>query len=119
MRHRKSGKKLGRDKAHRRALLKNLARGFFDNNGKIETTMAKAKAVQPLVEKMINQTKQAGLNDRRRLNRYFNDKDFVNRIVEEFGPKFKDRPGGYTRIVKVKKRRGDGALVVRLEAVEK
>ena len=119
MRHRKAGKKLGRDKAHRKALLKNLARGFFESGGKIETTQAKVKAVQPLIEKMINKTKQGDVNARRWLNRYFQDEKFVNQIVEEFGKKYKDRQGGYTKTVKVKTRKGDGALIVRLEGVEK
>ncbi len=118
MRHRKAGKKLGRDKAHRKALLKNLARGFFEAEGEIETTQAKAKAVQPLIEKMINKTKQGDLNARRWLNKYFQDEKFVNQVVDNYGKRFKDRPGGYTRIVKVKRRHGDGALVVRLQAVE-
>lgn len=118
MRHRKAGKKLGRDKAHRKALLKNLARSFFESGGVIETTQAKAKAVQPLLEKMITRTKYGDLDDRRWLNTYFNDKDFVNQIVKKFGKKYKDKQGGYTRTVKIKKRRGDGALVVRLEGVE-
>ncbi len=118
MRHRKAGKKLGRDKAHRKALLKNLARSFFESGGVIETTQAKAKAVQPLLEKMISKTKKGDLNARRWLNKFFRDQNFVNRIVKEFGRKFKSRPGGYTRMIKVKKRRGDGALIVRLEGVE-
>lgn len=119
MRHRKAGKKLGRDKAHRKALLKNLARSFFEADGGIQTTQAKAKAVRPLIEKMINKTKQGDLKARRWLNKFFQDKDFVNQVVEKYGKRFKDRPGGYTRVVKVKKRQGDGALVVRLQAVEK
>jgi large subunit ribosomal protein L17 len=119
MRHRKAGKKLGRDKAHRKALLKNLARSFFEADGEIQTTEAKAKAVQPLIEKMINKTKQGDVNARRWLNKYFQDEEFVNQVVEDFGKKFKDRQGGYTRRIKVKRRQGDGALVVKLQAVEK
>lgn len=114
MRHRKKGKKLSRDKAQRKALFKNLARSFFLNQGKIKTTLAKAKAVQSHIEKMITRAKKGDLASRRWLFRYFQDEDFVNQIVEDFGKKMEKKPGGYTKITKLKKRRGDNATIARL-----
>ncbi len=118
MRHRKSGRKLGRDTAHRKALFINLARSFFSNQGKVTSTLAKLRAVQPKIEKMITLARKADLVSRRRLYRYFQDQDFVNQVVEKFGKKLEKSPGGYTRIVKLKKRRGDNATVARLELVK-
>jgi len=119
MRHRKKGKKLGRDSSQRRALFKNLVRSFFLNRGKIKTTLAKAKAVQPKVEKTITRAKKGDLASRRKLFSYFQDQDFVNLIVDEFVKDLDDRSGGYTRIIKIKKRRGDDATVACLELVAK
>lgn len=118
MRHRVFGKKLSRDYDHRRALFKNLARAFFGNQGKIKTTLAKAKAVQPLIERMINKATKGDLVSRRWLFRYFQDQHFVNQIVERFGSQFKKRKGGYTRIIRIERRRGDDAVMARLELVE-
>ncbi len=117
MRHRKKGKKLSRDTGQRKALFKNLSRSFFLNQGKIETTLAKVKAVQPRIEKMITRAKKGDLSSRRWLYRYFQDQDFVNQIVKDFGSKLKEKPGGYTKIIKLKKRRGDNATIARLELV--
>lgn len=118
MRHQVFGWKLSRDHDHRRALLKNLARSFFSNQGKIQTTLAKAKAVRPLIERMISKITKGDLVSRRWLFRYFQDQHFVNQIVERFGSQFKKRKGGYTRIIRIKRRRGDDAVMVRLELVE-
>ena len=118
MRHKVSGKKLGRDSDHRKALFKNLARSFFVNQGQLNTTQAKAKAVRSLIEKMISRAKKGDLASRRWLFRFFQDHQFVNQLVGVFGKPFAERAGGYTRIVKLRKRRGDGAVVVRLESVE-
>jgi len=118
MKHRKQGKKLGRNTAQRKSLYKILARGFFINQGRIETTLPKAKAVQPRIEKMITRAKDGSLASRRWLYRYFQDQKLVNGIVDNFGKKFKNKPGGYTRIIKLKKRRGDDATIARLELVD-
>ncbi len=118
MKHRVFGRKLNRDYDHRRALFKNLARAFFINQGKIKTTLAKAKAVQPLIERMITKAKKGDLVARRWLFRYFQDQHLVNQVVKRFGARFKKRDGGYTRIVKIKRRQGDDAIIVRLELVE-
>jgi len=119
MRHRVSGKKLNRDSAHRRALFKNLARAFFANEGRLETTISKAKFVQGLIEKMIARAGKANLVSRRWLFSYFQDQHFVNLIIDRFGKQFRERHGGYTRILKLGRRKGDDALVARLELVEK
>ncbi len=117
MRHRKKGKKLGRDTSQRRSLYINLARSFFVNDGRVKTTLPKAKAVQPKIEKMITKARKGDLNSRRRLYRDFQDQDFVNQIVEKYGKKLKSQTGGYTKIIKLKKRRGDDATVASLELV--
>lgn len=119
MRHRKKGKKLGRDTAQRKSLYKNLAKSFFQNRGKLKTTLAKAKAVQPNIEKMITRARKGDLASRRWLYRYFQNQDFVNQIVDKYGKKLKKKTGGYTRIIKLKKRRGDNATIARLELVNK
>lgn len=118
MRHRKKGKKLGRDSAQRKSLYNNLSRSFFLNQGKVKTTLAKAKAVQPQIEKMISRAKKADLASRRWLYRFFQDQKLVNQIVDDFGKKLAKRPGGYTKVIKLKKRRGDDATLVSLELVE-
>jgi len=118
MRHKVFGEKLSRDHDHRQALFKNLARGFFIHNGQVKTTYAKAKAVQSLIERMITRAKKVDLASRRWLFRFFQDQKFVNNIVKIFGTKFTKRNGGYTRIIKLTKRKGDDAIIVRLESVE-
>jgi len=118
MRHRLSGKKLNRDSGHRRALFKNLARAFFTHQGRLETTLPNAKAVQRLIERMIARAGRADLASRRWLFSYFQDQSFVNLIVDRFGRHFRQRPGGYTRILKLKRRKGDDAVLARLELVE-
>jgi large subunit ribosomal protein L17 len=118
MRHRKKGKKLGRDTAQRKALFKNLARSFFLNEGKVESTLPKVKAVQPKIERIITRARKGDLDSRRRLYAIFQDQKFVNKLAESFGKKLKDRPGGYTKIIKLKKRRGDDATVARLELIK-
>jgi len=118
MRHKVFGRKLNRDHDHRQALLKNLARGFFVHNGQLKTTYAKAKAVQGLIERMITRAKKGDLASRRWLFKFFQDQEFVNSIVETFGAKFAKRSGGYTRIIRLAKRKGDDAVIVRLESIE-
>lgn len=130
MRHRKAGHKLGRTEAHRRATLRNLAAGLFEH-GQITTTVPKAKAVQPFVEKLITRAKKGDLHSRRIVaaklvdrimaddedqverNRYGELRSgpkLVKHVMEEVAPRFADRPGGYTRIVRLGKRRiGDAA----------
>ncbi|MBU2592077.1 MAG: 50S ribosomal protein L17 [Patescibacteria group bacterium] len=119
MRHKVFGKKLNRASDQRQALFKNLAGNFFKNSGRIKTTLAKAKAVQGLIERMISRACRGDLASRRWLFKYFQDQNLVNRIVATFGEQFKDRPGGYLKIVRLKNRKGDNAVVVSMELVEK
>jgi large subunit ribosomal protein L17 len=117
MRHARSGKKLGRDSAHRKALYSNLA-GALIEHGRIETTEAKAKAVKPFAEKMITLGKRGDLHARRQALAALRSNDIVHRLFDEIGPRFADRPGGYTRIVKLGPRHGDAADMVYLELVD-
>jgi len=118
MRHRISGKKLSLDRDKRKALFKNLINSLIIH-GQIKTTEAKAKAVRRLVEKLITKGKEQTLHARRLIAAFLQNKKAVNKIVDELAPLFKKRPGGYTRIVRLGERRGDNALMVKLELVEK
>jgi len=118
MRHRVAGKKLSRDRDHRKALFKNLIRALVIH-GSVKTTESKAKAVRRLVEKLITKSKQGTLHSRRLIAAFLQDKQAVGKIVDELAPLFKKRPGGYTRIVRLGQRQGDNAMMVKLELVEK
>ena len=117
MRHAKSGKKLGRDSAHRKALYSNLA-GALIEHGRIETTAAKAKAVKPFAEKMITLGKRGDLHARRQALAALRSNDVVHRLFADIAPRFSERPGGYTRIVRIGPRQGDAAEMVYLELVD-
>src|ERR687898_2365393 len=117
MRHQRSGKKLGRDSAHRKALYSNLA-GALIEHGRIKTTQAKAKAVKPLAEQMITLGRRGDLAARRHAVSILRSKEIVHHLFEEVAPRFVDRPGGYTRIVKLRPRYGDAADMVFLELVD-
>ncbi|HEY7379782.1 MAG TPA: 50S ribosomal protein L17 [Gaiella sp.] len=117
MRHAKSGKKLGRDASHRRALYANLA-GALITHGRIETTEAKAKAVRPYAEKLITLGKRGDLHARRQAMAELRSNDVVHRLFSEVAPRFAERDGGYTRIVKLGPRFGDAADMAYLELVD-
>jgi large subunit ribosomal protein L17 len=117
MRHRRAGKKLGRDSAHRKALYSNLA-GALIEHGRIKTTVAKAKAVKPFAEQMITLGKRGDLHARRLALAELRSQDVVHQLFAEVAPRFVDRPGGYTRIVKLGPRLGDAAEMVYLELVD-
>jgi large subunit ribosomal protein L17 len=116
MRHRVKGKKLSRDSAQRKALLRSLVTSFLEKE-RIRTTLAKAKATRPLAEKMITLAKKNSLHSRRLALRYLYKREVVKKLFEEIGPRFSERPGGYTRIVKIGPRGGDGAEMALLELV--
>ena len=117
MRHARSGKKLGRDSAHRKALYSNLA-GALITHGRIQTTEAKAKAVKPFAEKMITLGKRGDLHARRKaLSELSQDKFLVHKLFEEIAPRYADRPGGYCRILKLGPRKSDSTEMVFLELV--
>ena len=117
MRHARAGKKLGRDSAHRRALYANLA-GALIEHGRIRTTEAKAKAVKPFAEQMITLGRRGDLAARRQAVSELRSKAIVQRLFDDVAPRFRDRPGGYSRIVKLGPRQGDAAEMVYLELVD-
>ena len=117
MRHRRQGRKLGRDASHRKALYANLA-GSLIEHGRIKTTEAKAKAVKPFAEQMITLGKRGDLHARRLALAELRSQDVVHVLFAEVAPRFADRPGGYTRIVKLGPRQGDAADMVFLELVD-
>lgn len=117
MRHLVRGKKLGRNMAQRKALLRNLVTSFLDKE-RMRTTLAKAKAARPLAEKMITLAKRNTLHTRRQALGFVYKKNVVKKLFEDIGPRFTERPGGYTRIVKIGPRAGDGAEMAVLELVD-
>ena len=117
MRHQRTGKKLGRDAAHRKALYANLA-GALIEHGRIRTTVTKAKAVKPIAERMITLGRRGDLHARRQATSFLRSRDVVHRLFTDVAPRFKDRPGGYARIVKIGPRPGDSAEMAYLELVD-
>ena len=117
MRHGRSGKKLGRDAAHRKALYSNLA-GALIEHGRIRTTEAKAKAVKPYAEKMITLGRRGDLHARRQVLSELHSQEVVHQLFSDVAPRMADRAGGYTRIVKIGPRQGDAAEMVYLELVD-
>lgn len=117
MRHKKKGRKLGRTASHRRALLKNLAMAFF-KKGSIVTTQAKAKEMRKVVEPLITLAKKGTLPSIRLASKTIEDKKVLKKLFEEIGPRYKERPGGYTRIIKIGPRQGDAAPMAIFELVE-
>lgn len=117
MKHRRVGKTLDRNSSARKALLRNLATSvvLYEH---INTTLAKAKAVRPLVEKLITRGKEKSLHNRRELMKTLTVESAVNKILEELGPRYATRPGGYTRIIKLGARKGDGAEIAQLQLVK-
>ena len=117
MRHQKQRHKLSRDSAHRRALLRNLSREVIEHE-RIKTSQAKAKAVKPVVERLITLGKRGDLHARRQaLSELGQDRFVVHKLFEEVAPRYAERPGGYTRIVKLGPRRSDSTEMVFLELV--
>lgn len=123
MRHQIVGRRLGRDSAHRKALFQNLIKQLYTHE-RIVTTEAKARAVRADAEKLITKAKR-GLADggnrvhaQRQVVAYLNDKTIAKKVFDDIAPRFEDRPGGYTRMIKLGKRRGDAADMVILELVD-
>src|SRR5271155_839753 len=117
MRHQRKRHKLSRDSAHRKALLANLSKEVIEHE-RITTSEAKAKAVKPELEKLITLAKRGDLHARRQaLSALGQDKFAVHRLFEEVAPRYADRPGGYSRILKIGRRRSDASEMVFLELV--
>lgn len=118
MRHRKKTVKLNRTSSHRKALFANMVSSLIREEA-IITTIAKARAAQPIAEKMVTLAKRDTLATRRRAISILRDKDAVHKLFAEIGPRFSDRAGGYTRILKLARgRRGDGAEMARLSFLD-
>ena len=114
MRHRAKGRQLSRTSTHRRALLNNMATSLFEH-GRVITTEAKAKELRPFAEKLITLARRGDLHARRLVERKIKDRETLSRLFSEIGPRFAARPGGYTRILKLGHREGDGADIARIE----
>ena len=117
MRHKVAGRKLGRPTGHRKAMYRNLVTDLL-NYEKITTTEAKAKEVRGLAEKMITLGKDGGLHSRRRALSFIFDEKVTEKVFDELAPRYAERPGGYTRIIKLGPRLGDGAAMAQIELVK-
>ena len=109
-------RKLGRDSSARKALLRGIVTSLFQHE-RIETTEAKAKELRKVADKMLTLAKRGDLHARRQVMAYMMDEDVVKKLFDEVAPKYKDRQGGYTRIIKAGVRQGDAALMVIIELV--
>ena len=112
----KRGPRFGGDAAHQKAIMSNLAQELFWDE-KVTTTIAKAKMLRPYAEKMISRARKGTLHDRRLILKDIGDTEVVTKLFDEVAPRYKERPGGYTRIVRVGPRRGDGADMAIVELV--
>ena len=118
MRHRKKGRQLGRQTKHRWALFRNLVTSLLDHE-RIETTEAKAKEIRGFTDRMISLGKEGTLPARRRALGFLRSKAVVSKLFSDVAGRFKDRPGGYTRIIKTRRRIGDGGELVAIELVSR
>ena len=118
MRHRKAGRQLRRTSEQKLALMRNLATSLIEHEA-IETTEAKAKELRPFIEKLITKARSGTLHDRRQAGRHVHKREAADKLFAQIGPRFAKRPGGYTRILKIGHRKGDGAEMARIELVEK
>ena len=114
MRHRAKGRQLSRTSTHKRAMLNNMATSLFEH-GRVVTTEAKAKELRPFAEKLITLARRGDLHARRLVSQKIHDRAALSKLFAEIGPRFAGRPGGYTRILKLGHRPGDGADVARIE----
>src|SRR5438270_9504400 len=114
MRHRNAHRKLSRNSSHRRSMLRNLVTDFLDH-GRLMTTLPKAKEVRPLAEKMITLGKRDSLHARRQLQSYLMRDGIAKIVFDSIAPRFADRNGGYSRIIKLGNRKGDGADLAIIE----
>ncbi len=110
------GRRFGGSSAHQKAMMANLVASLVAAEG-IVTTVAKAKAVRPIAEKMITKAKKGGVHQHRQVMSFLGDKDMAHKLFEEIGPRYAERNGGYTRILKLGPRHGDNAPMARIELV--
>jgi large subunit ribosomal protein L17 len=116
MRHKMAGRKLGRNPSHRRAMLRNLVTSLLEHE-RLVTTLPKAKEVRPLAEKMITLGKRDTLHARRQVQAYLLSDEVAKKVFDTIAPRFSDRPGGYSRIIRYKNRVGDGAEEAIIELI--
>jgi large subunit ribosomal protein L17 len=112
----KKGRRFGGSAAHQKSMMANLVASLIAAEA-ITTTEAKAKAVRPIAEKLITKAKKGGLHNHRQAVAFLRDKEMAAKLFEDIGPRYADRPGGYTRILKVDPRHGDNAPMARIELV--
>ena len=112
----KKGRRFGGDAAHQKAMFGNLVASLIAAEGLV-TTEAKAKALRPVAEKVITKAKKGGVHQHRQVVAFIRDKDMASKLFDEIGPRYADRPGGYTRILKLGPRHGDDAPMARIEFV--
>ena len=118
MKHKVGFNRLGRKAAHRISLLRNMATSLFRYE-RIKTTVAKAKELRKSAEKMITRAKVDSVHNRRIIAKDIRDKAILNKLFTDIGPRFKERPGGYTRIIKLGRRKGDASEMVFLELIDR
>jgi large subunit ribosomal protein L17 len=112
----KRGQRFGGDAAHQKAMMGNLVASLVAAEALV-TTEAKAKALRPVMEKMITKARKGGVHNQRQVVSFIRDKDMAHKLFEDIGPRYADRPGGYTRILKLGPRHGDNAPMARIELV--
>lgn len=117
MRHAIRGRRLGRNSAHRRALFRNQLASMVEH-GRITTTLQKAKELQPIFEKCVTKGKRGTIHARRQVRRWISSRDLVKKLFDEIAPRMAERDGGYTRVLKLGPRKGDGAEMAILELVD-
>jgi len=116
VRHRKKGRELSRTSTHRKALLRNLVTSLFRHE-RVETTTAKAKELRPYAERLITLARRGDVHSRRLAGRKIQDREVLGKLFEDIAPRYEERPGGYTRILKVGHRKGDAAEMSLIELV--
>ena len=117
MRHRKKGRTLSSTASHKKATMRNMATSLFRHE-RIETTTAKAKELRPFAERLITLAKRGDLHARRLAGRLIADRQVLGKLFDDIGPRFTERPGGYTRILKLGTRRGDAAEMALIDLVD-
>lgn len=116
MRHRKKGRNLSRSPSHRRAVLRNMATSLFRHE-RITTTTARAKELRPYAERLVTLARRGDLHARRQVARRIADREVLGKLFDDIGPRYAERPGGYTRILKLGTRKGDAADMALIELV--
>ena len=112
----RKGRRFGGSSQHQKLMMANLVASLIAAEG-ITTTEAKAKAVRPVAEKMITKAKKGGVHNHRQVVKFLGDREMASKLFDEIGPRYEERPGGYTRIIKLGPRHGDNAPMARIELV--